>query len=290
MRKALTAIAHEIQRYHMKSPTSGLDSNEDIFKKLTTLKSNLTLKKKQVEKLRESLNIACIVAKTLLTAKENEVLAFNKHIHLARSQCNALLQKNINTDAIVEKFKTENQTLKKKIENIESFINLGYIEIQKMRNSRVKELSTMQQLKEIFISCGHHYANYYNEHEYCLQLERKNRFLNNKINIMQNSIEVTIGELNTLRYRNVKLLKENDLFKKKQRYLNSNIDHDINSTRSLYNTPHINEIIRKEKSITKTRYLDLTIHLSLIEMLLCDQDTMLKDLNKLSEEINNSSK
>ncbi|XP_059060120.1 uncharacterized protein LOC131853285 [Achroia grisella] len=298
MRKALIAIVHEIQRYHTESPTISYNSKEEIFIDLIKFKSNLKLKRKQVKNLRINLNIACIVAKTLLTAKENDTVAFNKQIHLVGSHCNNLLQNNKMNETIIEKFKSQNRILTQKMYNIGHLINLGYIDMQKMQDSRVDELTTTEQLKELFVTCGHYYAKYYNEHEKRLRLERKNRFLSNKINIMESSIEAINKELIALRHQNVRLQKENNYMRKMRSCFPSNIDCNIiNSLSSIYFwRQYKNENVKKDSDkfkneqsiISKSRNIDFTSHLSLVEMLICDQDSMLRDLNKLSEEIKKS--
>ncbi|XP_063823418.1 kinesin-related protein 12-like [Ostrinia nubilalis] len=292
MISALSSIALEMQKFHKSAPISchNFGENQEICDKLNLCKSNLRLKRKQIKLLKENLRKACIVAKTVMSAKENETMSLHNHINSARSEYADLSQKNKTNVETIRNLLAENKALKEKMEHLENFIELGYQELQKIQDIPAKDMPVVMQLKEIMLSCGQYYADYSNEHVNRTQLEQKNRFLNNKLNIISNNLQAVIEELKNLRYQNVKLQKENSLLKNKYfKQIDSYAGIVVPSRHTFReeNTLHIQNINYNTsvQSVENDHSFDLTSHLSLVKSLLNNQDSMLKDLRKLSEKL-----
>lgn len=224
-----------------------------------------------------------------MSAKENETISLHNHINSARSECADLSQKYETSAEIIRNLSSENRLLRDKIDHLENFIELGYQELQKMRDGPTENIPTVMQLKEIMLSCGQYYADYCNEHDTYLKVEQKNRFLNNKINIIGNNLQGVIEELKNLRYLNAKLQKENSLLKNK--YFKQIEDYSGTLT-DTHNFGQENKVQIKNlkcnaslQSIESGHSFDLSSHLSLVKNLLNNQDNMLKDLRNLSEKL-----
>lgn len=191
----------------------------------------------------------------------------------------------------------ENHALNEKLQNLHSFIELGYQELLKMQNETPSELSILMKLKQIMISCGQYYADYYNQHEKCLQLEQRNRFLNNKINILENNLGTVTQQLTKLQTQKGKdfqkgrgYVKENKGTTVNVGYVRSECQFGIQKNNSKTSAEEKSDPPRSGecKQVTIPQYannFDLSSHLTLVRDLLNDQDVMLQDLKKLSNEL-----
>ncbi|RVE45717.1 hypothetical protein evm_009625 [Chilo suppressalis] len=290
MISALSAIALEMEKYHTSTSMSchNFGENEDLYEKLSLCKTDLRVKKKRIKQLKQNLRKACIVAKTIISAKENETMSLHDDINNAKSECADFYMQNTLNAEMIEHLESENKALHEKLEHFHKFIRLGYEELQKMRKIPIGNVSTGIQLKEIILSCGQYFADYCNERDTCAQMEQKNRFLNNKVCILETNINAIVEHLKNVQYQNSKLRKENNLLKNKQLKI---MESKAFKTQEQDN--HCLSVKLNQTSIQQRkdddRPFDLSTHLSLVENLLNDQDMMLKDLKKLSEELANTS-
>ncbi|KAJ2950659.1 hypothetical protein O0L34_g8916 [Tuta absoluta] len=287
MREALTKIALELQKFQ-RDTTDDLASDE-ADKNIYAAK--LKMKKKQIKSLKENLNTACMVAQTLTSSKQKEQNSINEHLNISRAEVVALQKKNAELAELIQKLHSEKQALNSKFQHLKSFIELGYKELQGMRSEAVKDLSIELQLKEIIVCCGQYYADYHNEHDKCIQFEQKNRFLGNKLSILERHLDKVTIELKSYQDRNRSKSKES---------VKDNIcGYKIGCVRSEFNlSQEINvarvtiEPITELHSYRSSQFsgdsdsgIDLSSHLSLVHELLKDQDSMLTELKNLSDEV-----
>ncbi|KAI8440198.1 hypothetical protein MSG28_001586 [Choristoneura fumiferana] len=240
-RNALASIAQELVRFHYGTEELPQDENDDfqLFEK-NYIETAMKSKNRQLKKLKGNLKTACTVARIIMSAKDREMDYLIQHLNLIRNE-STILQKNHTQNLnIIEKLRTDNFNIYNEVERVRNYIHLGYQELQKMRNEKPRELLLIMELKEILVACGQYYADYCNEHEHCVQLEQRNRFLKNKVSILENNLAATTEELRNLRNQNA--------------------------------------------LVNKSR-LKLSSHFSAVQNLLHDQDSMLKDLKKLSKEL-----
>ncbi|CAG9791960.1 unnamed protein product [Diatraea saccharalis] len=234
------------------------------------------------EQLYEKLSL--FVAKTIMSAKESETVSLHDDINTIRDECADYYIRNKLNAEMTENLKSENKALREKLEHLHKFINLGYVELQKMRNISLDNPTTVIQLKEIILSCGQYYADYCNEKETCLQIEQKNRFLNNKINILGTNIDGITTELKNIQYQNSKLHKENNMLKNKLVKIMENNALKIDEPCKNGLMDNLNNTFRTQSENNESSF-DLSSHLSLVKNLLDDQDVMLDDLKKMSDEL-----
>ncbi|CAH0628902.1 unnamed protein product [Chrysodeixis includens] len=293
MRNALEAIAQEMQIFHSEplssSPTKASESSE-ILGKLIKYKSTLGLRKVQVKKLRQNLKTACHVARIMSTAKASETAMLNNHLEFARSQYLELVQQqNEKSEAIVT-LTAENQTLLDQLQYFNNVIQLGYNELQIIKNEPIQNVSVFEQLKQIIVSCGQYYADHCNEQERCNRLEQRNRFLNNRIIALENHLQVALEEL-----RNVRITLKQQNYKNE---IASKAGHCIGVVCSEYHAGP-NETNFRNVTMTKIELnhqpiqlnnttlsdLDLTTHLQTVKQLLHDQEDLIRDLKGISSVI-----
>lgn len=219
-------------------------------------------------------------------------MILNGNLEAAKSDTDNLNKKNNEISETVNNLTARNQNLNEKYLNLVNFVNLGYKELQKMRDENLKELPTVMQLKEIMVGCGQYYADFSNEHQKSMQLEQKNRFLTNKLRILENNLLSVTAELNKIQFKEKnQKLRANQLKEKSQNIGLAGSEN--NFTKQTY-IPRISvhkpggdmgQIVSNKLSVTGSASLNLSSHLSLVKNLLNDQDTMLRDLKKLSDEL-----
>lgn len=203
-----------------------------------------------------------------------------------------LNKKNNEISEAVNNLTARNQNLNEKYLNLANFVNLGYKELQKMRDENLMELPTVMQLKEIMVGCGQFYADFCNERQKNMQLEQKNRFLTNKLRILENNLLSVTAELNKIQFKEKKQnIKTNQWKEKTQNIGLPGSEHNL--AKQTY-VPRISvhkpggdmgQLVTNKLSVTGSASLNLSSHLSLVKNLLNDQDTMLQDLKKLSDEL-----
>lgn len=233
-----------------------------------------------------------MVAKTVINAKKKEIKTISDNLKAAKSNSECLSKKNKDLSETVNNLTAWNRGLNEKYLHLVNFINLGYKELQKMRDENLKDLTAVMQLKEIMVGCGQYYADFCNEREKNLQLEQKNRFLTNKLRILENSLLNVSDELNKIKFKEKKQkLKANQLNDNTQK-IGISGSHNKFATQTY--VPRISvykpggdtgQIESKKLSVTRSASLNLSSHLSLVKNLLNDQDSMLRDLKKLSDEL-----
>lgn len=115
-----------------------------------------------------------------------------------------------------------------------------------------------------------------------MKLEQKNRFLTNKLRILENNLLSVTTELNNIQFKE----RNQKLRANKLKDMNQNVENMKISRISVHKPGGDMEQIKSNKlSITGSASLNLSSHLSLVKNLLIDQDTMLRDLKKLSDEL-----
>ncbi|XP_049865495.1 uncharacterized protein LOC126366430 [Pectinophora gossypiella] len=197
---------------------------------------------------------------------------------------------------MIQKLNLEYHAINEKYEHLSNFIELGYKELKKIRNEQVhtNDLPVIMQLKEIMLCCGQYYADHRNEHEKCVQLEQKNRYLTNKLSILEANLEGLTEELKKYQRcpkskpitTSTSTGKKNKADSRKIGYVCSEykFGSQVNVSRVTLesDSSHKEDI---QKPLCKVESLDLTSHISLVNNLLTDQDIMLKDLKALAEEL-----
>lgn len=233
-----------------------------------------------------------MVAKTVINAKKKEIMILNGNLEAVISDSEDLNKKNNEISEAIYNLTARNQNLNEKYLNLVNFVNLGYKELQKMRNENLKELPTLMQLKEVMVGCGQYYADFCNERQKSMQLEQKNRFLTNKLRILENNLLSVTAELNTIQFKDKnQKLRANQLKEKTQNIglpgSEKNIAKQTCLPRISVHKPKgdMGQIVSNKLSVTGSASLNLSSHLSLVKNLLNDQDTMLRDLKKLSDEL-----
>lgn len=235
-----------------------------------------------------------MVAKTVINAKKKEITILNDNLKAAKKDSVDLNKKNNEISEVINNLTAWNQTLNEKYLHLVNFVSLGYKELQKMRNEKVKDVPTVMQLKEIMVSCGQYYADFRNERQKSLQLEQKNRFLTNKLRILENNLLSVSEELNTIQLKEkTQKLRTNQL-KESINTQNIGVSGSENTFGKQIYGPRISvhkpggdtvQTVSNKLSAAGSASLNLSSHLSLVKNLLNDQDTMLRDLKKLSDEL-----
>lgn len=87
-----------------------------------------------------------MVAKTVINAKKKEIISLNRNLKVAKSESEDLIKKNNNISEAVKNMTAQNQNLNEKYLNLVNFIELGYKELQKIRDENLKELPIAMQL------------------------------------------------------------------------------------------------------------------------------------------------
>ncbi|KAL4708775.1 hypothetical protein ACJJTC_011739 [Scirpophaga incertulas] len=258
----------------------------DLDKQLIIYKSRLRLKKKENKILRENLKKAYVIAKTVMANTQHTNKSLMSEISTTKSENIELQNKYKLFGEHYQKLEMKNKVLLEKIQYIDKFIELGYLELQKMKNNLIiNDTPTAVKLKDIIISCGQYYADYCNEKESRLKCERKIRFLNNKSNILTSNLEAVSEELKNIRFENNKLRNENNLLKNK---LIKHLD-TICTTDCQKLTGHITNHSYSSTSFeSEYEALNLTSHLLLVKNLLSDQNIMLQDLKIFADELKKS--
>lgn len=197
--------------------------------------------------------------------------------------------------------KLENQKLKEKIDNLCYLIDLGYKEIQKIRGESLDDTNESMKLRKIFMCCGQYYADYRNEHQKQKQFEHRNKFLSNKVTILESNLNGLMEEGKNMRYQIIKLKNENNYLKgtkSKSNDIGDNGNVNIKNSKSENNL----QCYREGENCTKgfipkniyndttkpMKHLNLDCHLSMVKNLLQQQDCMLKELKGIYNEIGNS--
>ncbi|KAI5632767.1 hypothetical protein NE865_14528 [Phthorimaea operculella] len=285
MREALTKIALELQKFQ-----NDTTDDSSVGADTTLYATKLKMKKKQIRSLKENLNTACMVAKTLTTSKQKEQNSINEHLNASRAEVASLQKKNAELAELIQKQNTEKQVLNSKFQHLKSFIELGYKELQGMRNKPIEDLTVELQLKEIIVCCGQYYADFHNEHDKCIQLEQKNRFLGNKLSILERHLDEVTTELRRYQDRRRSKTKENkdkdsgcQISCVRSEY---SLSRDINvSNVAIEPITELHSFRSSQFSRDSDSGIDLSSHLSLVHELLKDQDCMLSELKNLSDEI-----
>lgn len=235
-----------------------------------------------------------MVAKTVINAKKKEITILHDNLKAAKSDSEDLNKKNNEISEVINNLTAWNQTLNEKYLHLENFVSLGYEELQKMRNENLKDAPTVMQLKEIMVSCGQYYADFCNERQKTLQLEQKNRFLTNKLRILENNLLSVSEELNMIQLKEKTQKLRNNKLKESINTRNIGVSGSENTFEKQKYGPRISvhkpggdmgQIVSNKLSVTGSASLNLSSHLSLVKNLLNDQDTMLRGLKKLSDEL-----
>lgn len=168
---------------------------------------------------------------------------------------------------MLNQVESEANALREKVNNLQTFIQRAYEELQIIRGEPCRDIPVTLQLRQIIISCGQYYADYTNEHAKCLQLEKKNRFLTNKINIMENNLTSPRKEDERLRYHKLKKISSSSF---------SELQKKTKSPTSL---------VCVENGKIDNVDCHLSRHFKLVRNILEDQDQMLKNLKDLALEL-----
>ncbi|XP_026747117.1 uncharacterized protein LOC113508340 isoform X2 [Trichoplusia ni] len=289
MRDALSAIAQEMQNFHSEplssSPTKTCESAE-MLGKLIKYKSTLGLRRVQVKKLRQNLKTACL-ARTMSTAKASETASLNSHLNFARTQYLDLYQQQNEKIEQINKLTAENQTLCDQLQCFNNIIQLGYNELQKIRSEPKENVSTLEQLKHIIVCCGQYYADHCNEQERCNRLEHKNRFLNNRILIMENHLQVALDELRNVRITLKHHNHKNEIVPKTGHCIGVVCsEYHAGPNETNYSNLTMTKIELNHQSLQTNNInmtdLDLTTHLKTVKKLLHDQENLIRDLRCIS--------
>ncbi|CAB3224920.1 unnamed protein product [Arctia plantaginis] len=293
MRCALSAIADEVQKFQNESLSSNeandkILHNEKMFSAaLVQCKSTLKLKQEQIRFLRQHLKTACVYAKTLSVAKERETASLNNQLNNTRSEYWDLVKQEKDKNKLIHDLQAENETIRSNLRYLNNFIQLGYRGLQNIAKDKLEDFSTLKQLQKIIFFCGQYYADYCNESEKCRQLEQKNRFLNSKLRILESHLEIA---MNDQRYSNGNG-KCMDM-PMKQLPISKQCCNSVCAVSSESQIGHrccinMREIrLNRQILVNNKKKIDLTSHLSTVKKLLHDQDTLLKDLKSLSNQIN----
>lgn len=233
-----------------------------------------------------------MVAKTVINAKNKEIKTLNDNLMSAKNNSEALIKTNNEISEAANNLTAWNHTLNEKYLHLVNFVNLGYKELQKMRNENLVDMPAVMQLKEIMVGCGQYYADSCNERQKNTQLEQKNRFLTNKLRILENNLLNVSEELNKAQFKEKKQKsRANQLKEKTQNIGVSGLENKFEKQplvpRISFHKPggDMEQMVSNRLSVTGSASLNLSSHLSLVKNLLNDQDTMLRDLKKLSDEL-----
>lgn len=233
-----------------------------------------------------------VAAKTVIKAKKKEINTLARNLEATKSESEDLIKKNNNISETVKNLTEQNQNLNEKYLNLVNFIEIGYKELQNMRDEKLKEIPIAMQLKEIMVGCGQYYADFCNERQKSIKFEQNNRFLTNKIRILENNLLSVTTELNNIQFKEKnQKLKANKLKDKNQNVSlassEKNFTKQTCTSRISVHKPggDMEQIKSNRLTITGSASLNLSSHLSLVKNLLNDQETMLRDLKKLSDEL-----
>ncbi|XP_013175432.1 PREDICTED: uncharacterized protein LOC106123573 [Papilio xuthus] len=282
MRQSLSSITRELQRFHFKDQDSKAECN--VFEIVKQCKENLKSKRKKMKKLNEKIKTACFVASTVMSAKARESDKMKTLVETIENNSEKVIQDNTKLKQIIEDLTKENLKVYNKIDNLNSWINLGYEKLQNLRNQPVEDVSVFNKLKTIIFYCGQYYADYQNEMQRCEQLEQKSRFYYNKLKILESDYKNVTHEVKSLRYQNMMLQRikynENSLITNTPVVLTGSAVKNFQKNASEEN---LSTLCKRKK---EPEPFDLSLHLSIVRKLLHDQSTMIQNLNQLSEELN----
>ncbi|XP_068628071.1 structural maintenance of chromosomes protein 2-like [Battus philenor] len=269
MRRSLSSITKELKRFQFSYDSR---PENDLFEVIKKFKASLKSKNNKIEKLNESIKTACIVAKTIISAKDKE--SERMRILLADMENNSarIIQDNIKFQNIINELTKENLKLSKKIQNLHNWIDLGYETLQNIQSKPFKDLNSFSKFKMIIFYCGQYYADYHNENQRCKQLEQKTRFCCQKINMLEHYLRNLSKDLDNLRCKHMKLHRQEDTAK----------DTIINIP-AVCSTDPIENLPSAKLQLLQ---FDLSSHLSLVKKMLTDQDALIQSLSQLSNEFN----
>lgn len=218
-----------------------------------------------------------------MSAKDRESDKMKTLVETIENNSAKVIEDNTKLKHIIEDLTKENLKIYNKIDNLHSWINLGYEKLQNLRNEPVEDVSLFSKLKMIFIYCGQYYADYQNENQRCEQLEQKTRFYYNKMKLLENDFKNVTNEVKSLRYQNMKLrLKHNE----KRLIANIPVVLTAGTVKNSQKNASEENLSSHCKSRKVPEHFDLSLHLSIVRKLLHDQSTMIQNLNELSEELN----
>lgn len=231
------------------------------------------------------------LAKTLESVKKRETTSLTTQLVYARGECVDLLERYNNNIEIIDNLYKQNESLHEKLENLASFINLGYKELKKIQTEITEQPTTLTQLKKLIESCGKYYADYCNACEIGQNLKHRNKFLKLRIFVLENNIEAIKEQLKALEYRNLRLKMENKQLEAK------NLGSKCLNVKVAYSDVKMKQCIEEHKNTKngkrfqdsgdslQEKGFDLSTHLDIVKQLLLDQDTLLNDLTIISKEI-----
>ncbi|XP_045533935.1 uncharacterized protein LOC106708717 [Papilio machaon] len=282
MRQSLSSITRELQRFHFKDQDSNAD--RDVFEIVKQCKENLQSKRKKMKTLNEKIKTACFVASTVMSAKDRESDKMKALVETIENNTVKVIQDNTKLKQIIQDLTKENLKVYNKIDNLNSWIKLGYEKLQNLRNQPVEDISLFNKLKTIIFYCGQYYADYQNEVQRCEQLEQKTRFYYNKLKILESDFKNVTNEVKSLRHQNMKLqrIKYND----KRLITNTPVVLTGSTVKISQKNASEENLSTLCKHGRVPEPFDLSLHLSIVRKLLHDQSIMIQNLNQLSEEVN----
>ncbi|XP_063530725.1 uncharacterized protein LOC134741762 [Cydia strobilella] len=304
MRNALILIAKEIQKFRLESeagkhPMYKNDANIDIFLKKNSNATKVDVKNRQLKKLKEHLWTVCNVAKIVLSAKNKETEHLINKLKNIRNESSDLSKCNAENLNLIQQLRMENHNMNNDVQFLSNFIHMAYQKLQKMRNEIPEDMPFIEELKTILLACGQYYVDYCNARDQCAQLKQRNRFLRNKLNIVENNLAATTEELRNLRNINMNLKIKCEMHHKNEKKISKNLENPIVSEMFLdtflgdgnksdyygYNAG-ISKAVCKQNISNKS--LCFTSHLETVNNLLLDQDNMLKELKELYLDVRQS--
>lgn len=170
---------------------------------------------------------------------------------------------------------------------IENFINRSYETLLKtFKEPLCSDISVLHKIKNIFAYTHQYYSNLEDIRTKCSFLEQRNRFLQNKINILETYLESLIKENKNLHYQIMRSKRENNSFQHKNMLKNTSYDNELDKTNILNTFETIKyPIIQMTYNLPKFRS-----HLSLISVLLSRQKKILQDAEKFSKKVDMTNK
>ncbi|XP_047989815.1 uncharacterized protein LOC125229082 [Leguminivora glycinivorella] len=311
MRNSLFLISKEIQKYSRFTlePEIGKDT---MFKNDADIDFNLEnntnatkadIKNRQFKKLKEHLKTVCNIAKIVLSAKNKETENLLNQLKTVRNESYEISKSNAENLSLIQQLRMENYNISSDVQFLSNFIHKAYQKLQKMRNEIPKDMPFIEELKTILLACGEYYVDYCNARDQCAQLKQRNRFLRNKLNIVENNLAATTEELRNLRNINKKLKmkceihhKNGDAFSKND--INPSVDERRFNITALgdgnksdhyrYNARIPKDVECKQNFQISNKSPCLTSHLETVNNLILDQDNMLKELKELYLEVRQS--
>lgn len=228
------------------------------------------------------------VAKTISSAKANELASLNKHLDYARNKYLDLEKQQSEKNEIIINLSKEKHALRDQFEYISNAIQLCYQQLQEIRNEPVQNVSTLEQLKSIIICCGQYHADNCKEHERCIRLQQKNRFLTTKMIIMENNLEAARDELRNLRTCLKPYKEKSDALSRSRPGIGTVYsEYKLGALQKNFTKLTMTKVeLTKCSSLANIRELDLKTHLKTVKNLLNENDSLINDLKCLSRLIN----